>query len=353
VVAPREVRALDQFLIEGLPDEPSRSVLTGLSPEPLTAAVAGKLWSDAEVHFFHHDAFFTRRAKATLERNGLPGVTVDLLPDIPAGPFDLALFGFPHDAELQLTKDILERVHRALLQNGVLLASTDNPKDSRLAQELQRVFGGVKMAERTGKGRLYLARRKRAETEVRGYHCLIDVSLKGRDFQFRTRPGVFSHAKFDDGARTLVELAQFGPEDALLDIGCGYGAVGIVLASQMPGGRVTMVDSSARAVALAQENILLNGVTNASVVLSDTVSLPDGPSSFDRILANPPYFSNYRISELFVRQAVKFLKDGGTVQLVTQSPDPHLALFSRILGNSDVQKKRGYSVITGRSSAKS
>jgi 16S rRNA (guanine1207-N2)-methyltransferase len=89
------------------------------------------------------------------------------------------------------------------------------------------------------------------------------------------------------------------------------------------------------------------------VVLSDTVSLPDGPSSFDRILANPPYFSNYRISELFVRQAVKFLKDGGTVQLVTQSPDPHLALFSRILGNSDVQKKRGYSVITGRSSAKS
>jgi 16S rRNA (guanine1207-N2)-methyltransferase len=164
---------------------------------------------------------------------------------------------------------------------------------------------------------------------------------------------VFSHAKFDEGARTLIELAQFGPQDALLDLGCGYGAVGIVLAARMPGGRVTMVDSNARAVALAQENALLNGVAIASVVLSDTVSLPDGPASFDRILANPPYFSNYRISELFVRQALRLLKDGGTLQLVTQSPAPHLELFSKAFGNSDVQRKRGYSVVIGRKSATS
>jgi len=348
VAAPRSVRAVDRLLIEGLPAEPTQRVLTGLSPEPLVALSARNLYPGAEVRCFHHDLFFIRRARSTLENNGERGVTLDLAADLPDGPFDLAAFGFPRDFELQLLKDVVEQAHRALKRGGILLASTDNPRDSRLCRELQRVFGGVKMIERCSRGRLYEARRRRAEEEVRDYGCTVDASFHGRDYQFRTRPGVFSHAKFDEGARALIELAEFGPADALLDLGCGYGAVGIVLASQMPEGRATMVDSNARASDLARANCQLNGVTNASVALSDTVEVPDGPGSYDCVLSNPPYFSDYRISELFVHRAFELLRAGGTLQLVTKSPVPHVNLFSKIFGGSDVKRRRGYSIVTGR-----
>ncbi|MDP6113738.1 MAG: methyltransferase [Planctomycetota bacterium] len=345
IFAHRTPPVTDRMLINALPSVQKGRVLTGLSSEPLIAMACKALQSEGEVTFFHLDAFHTDTARDTLESNAVPGVDIVLDADLPVGPFDSAFFAFHQNTEWQLARDILEQTFSALAPGGNLLVATDNPRDSKLAQELQRVFGGVKLEEKNRAGRLYLCRRKGAQKfKRRGYRCTIQTRFQNREFEFQTRPGVFSHAKFDDGARALLDVAEFNPGDSLLDLGCGYGSVGVIMAAQM-NGKVTLLDSNARAAALANENLSLNKATNGEVILTATVDA--GDRRFDRVLANPPYFSNYSISDLFIRRSHELLNPSGTLQLVTKSPAPHVEMFEKMFGNAEITTRRGYSVVRG------
>ena len=345
IFAPRTPSVPDRMLINALPSAQKGRVLTGLATEPLIAMACKRLQPDEAVTYFHLDAFYTDKARETLESNELSDVEIVLAPDLPEGPFDLVIFSFKQTSEWQLAKDILEQTFCGLAPGGKLLVATDNARDSKLAQELQRVFGGVKLEEKNRCGRLYSCRRKgEPKFKSRDYRCTLQTRLQDKEFEFQTRAGVFSHAKFDEGARTLLDVAEFSTEDSLLDLGCGNGSVGVIMAAQMSG-KVTLLDSNARAVALTKENLSLNNITNAEVILSATVDT--GDARFDRVLANPPYFSNYSISELFIRRSYELLNPSGTLQLVTKSRAPHVEMFEKIFGNAESISRRGYSVVKG------
>jgi 16S rRNA (guanine1207-N2)-methyltransferase len=110
-------------------------------------------------------------------------------------------------------------------------------------------------------------------------------TVRGFELRLRTQAGVFAHRELDEGTRLLIESMRISPTARVLDWGCGYGVIGIVAAKLATRGRVTLVDSDIRATRLAQQNIELNGIENAEVILGDGVHDLPPKTRFDAVLS--------------------------------------------------------------------
>src|SRR5262249_29929239 len=162
------------------------------------------------------------------------------------------------------------------------------------------------------------------------------------------RPGFFSYGRLDDGARALTEVMEIRPGDAVLDIGCGTGAVGILAGLRAgAGGSVTFVDSNTRAIALAELNAKAAGLANYTTVAAARLDgLPD--SAFDVALANPPYYAQQSIARLFVEGARRLLRQRGRLYLVTRQADLIEPILHEHFGRSELTVRRDYAVYLGK-----
>ncbi len=114
----------------------------------------------------------------------------------------------------------------------------------------------------------------------------VRVILPGLHLELQTDSGVFSPRRLDPGTRLLLDVAPPPPATGrLLDLGCGYGPLALVLASRSPAARVWAVDVNARALSLTAANAARAGLANVTCVPPDDVRLP---VSFDLIWSNPP-----------------------------------------------------------------
>jgi len=146
---------------------------------------------------------------------------------------------------------------------------------------------------------------------------LIEATLRGGLFRFYTDTGVFSKTQVDYGSRVLIEAMRIPAGADVLDLGCGYGPLGIAAAAQNPNGQITFVDINARALDLAAQNCVLNGVVNPTFILSDGfASITAG--AFDVILINPPIRAGKDVVFRLYRGAVEHLKPGGSLWVVIQ-----------------------------------
>lgn len=173
---------------------------------------------------------------------------------------------------------------------------------------------------------------------------LITTKLRGFDLSFKTKPGVFSKHQIDTGTRLLIESLEIEPNDSVLDLGCGYGPIGIVAAKLAPKGKSVLVDANIRAVRLAQENIKLNKIPNAQSQLSDGLETVSG-QKFHLIASNPPASVGLDIFNEFLTDAKQCLSAGGKTYFVTQERlKPAVErLFKTIFGNYKlVNRSRGY-----------
>lgn len=172
----------------------------------------------------------------------------------------------------------------------------------------------------------------------------IKTNLRGFDLSFKTKPGVFSKNQVDNGTRLLAESLEIQPTDNVLDLGCGYGPIGIVAAKLAPRGKSVLVDTNIRAVRLAEENITLNHVENAKALLSDGFEVVTG-EKFHIIACNPPASSGLELFEEFLRGAKKYLIADGKIYFVTQERLKPVVerLFKKVFGNYElVNRSRGY-----------
>jgi 16S rRNA (guanine1207-N2)-methyltransferase len=115
-----------------------------------------------------------------------------------------------------------------------------------------------------------------------------EFTLKGKQYTFTSDAGVFSREGVDPGSQLLIE--QFHPpalDGDLLDLGCGYGPIGIALAGFCPDRHVVMADVNERALALAEQNAYKNNMHNVEFVKSDSFQGLQG-RVFAGILSNPP-----------------------------------------------------------------
>ncbi len=176
----------------------------------------------------------------------------------------------------------------------------------------------------------------------------IQIAVRGQSFTFRTDAGVFSRKEIDRGTELLLTALEVGPCELILDLGCGYGTLGIVAARLSPGGHVILTDVNERAVALVRKNIAANRIANAEVRLGDLYE-PVRGMAFDHIVCNPPIRAGRAIVDRIVSEAPMHLLNGGKLWLVARTRQGADTLRDRMaasFGSAEVVRRgSGFKVL--------
>ena len=191
---------------------------------------------------------------------------------------------------------------------------------------------------------------------VRSFKAEWPASVPGGEkLMFTSYPGCFCHRRLDEGGLALAEvvsreLQDFRPETQdlrILDMGCGCGLVGFLIANRISVSRLSslvLVDSHARAVEAATENAAKFGIP-AEVILSDNGTPTRMDGTFDIFVGNPPYYSDYRIAEVFLETAKRALKPGGICYTVVKNAAGLKPVQERYFPQVEVIGRRGYNVL--------
>lgn len=177
-------------------------------------------------------------------------------------------------------------------------------------------------------------------------------TLRGEKIQFQTDSGVFSKNEVDFGSRLLIEAFEDSSvEGPILDVGCGYGPIGIAVAKSFPQKKVHMVDVNERAIELAKKNAARNNADNVEIYESDGLSSVK-EEGFSAILTNPPIRAGKETVFRFYEEASAKLAPGGSIWVVIQkkqgAPSTKEKL-TELFGNCRVaDKKKGYFIFEAR-----
>ena len=257
-----------------------------------------------------------------------------------------------------------------------------------LLQEVSALVGGDLRAPRfelTFEGRErdrndLLDKIKDDPTRVRSFKAEWPASVPGGEkLMFTSYPGCFCHRRLDEGGLALAEVVSrellksaeacadgdlssehptIRPSDQvrnlkILDMGCGCGLVGLLIANRLNSTirqfnnqtiSLVMVDSHARAVEAATENAAKFGIP-AEVILSDNGTPARMDGTFDVFVGNPPYYSDYRIAEVFLETAKRALKPGGVCYTVVKNAAGLKPVQEKFFPAVEVIGRRGYSVL--------
>lgn len=163
---------------------------------------------------------------------------------------------------------------------------------------------------------------------------MIYAKLLAKDYRFETKAGLFSKDHIDEATLFLINHMEINPTDIVLDIGCGYGPIGIVAATRAYKGKVFMVDVDIRAVKYSRMNANINKVTNVEVIPSD--GFEDLPKvHFNVVLSNPPSHTPKETVIKFIEDARTRLHNKGMLYFVTEKRIKPMIKreFERVFGN--------------------
>lgn len=173
----------------------------------------------------------------------------------------------------------------------------------------------------------------------------LKVTLLGQSFTFFTDSGVFSKKMVDYGSQVLLNTLDFEKGKTLLDLGCGYGPLGISLA-KVQGVKPTMVDINNRAIDLAKQNGQKNGV-EADIFQSNIYEKVNG--TFDYIISNPPIRAGKQVVHTIISESINYLKVGGNLTIVIQKKQgapSAKAKMEEVFGNVEILKRdKGYYIL--------
>ncbi len=340
-----DVRPQEQLLIDALDAfSPGRMLCTSLGVAQLAVAAAQR-FTRATVYCHYLDLYRAEKARQYVA-NGPANLTLGCSSDFPPQSIDLAALPLSAQGEAELTRELLQEAHQRLQAGGVLLASTDNPHDRWLHQEMRSLFATVTRHE-SPKGALYRARRDRPLKRVRNFRCEFVFRDRDRLIHAVSRPGVFSHREVDPGARHLMAAMEIAAGNRVLDIGCGSGTVSLAAAFRAEGVDVVSVDSHARAVECTALGASRNGLGNITV--EHSASGPHGvPGTVDVVVANPPYYAGFRIARFFLEAAHAALRPGGRIFVVTKRPEWYAEHVPQWFSDVAIEPSKDYWIVRGR-----
>lgn len=144
-----------------------------------------------------------------------------------------------------------------------------------------------------------------------------DATIRGHDLHFRSTWGLFSPREIDAGTQLLLDRIEVNPTDDCLDLGCGYGPIGVTLARLAPEGHTLLVDKDLVALDYARTNIERNRAANAEVLASNGLAAIGADREFDLVASNIPAKVGNELITLFVADSWARLRPGGSLYLVT------------------------------------
>ena len=265
-------------------------------------------------------------------------------PHLPEGPWDLVRFHTgPKVMSGELSLDLLQEIH--LLKPAKF--ELDFVGRERDRNDL-------------------LAKVKDEPNRIRSFKSEWPASVPGgKKLMFTSYPGCFCHRRLDEGGLALAEVVSRDLESRLkdaspnpsagssllnvLDMGCGCGLVGLLVADRLnettkTPASLVMVDSHSRAVEAAVENASKLCI-KAEVVLADDGSPARMDGTFDVFVGNPPYYSDYRIADVFLETAKRALKTGGVCYTVCKNAAGLEPVQRRYFPDVEVIPRRGYAVL--------
>ena len=353
----KPLRPIEQSLLDVAGEIDGERIVVVSNAGAQAAAAIAQQHPGAKVVCNFLDAFLADSARARNE--GVENLEITCLPDLPDGPCDVAAIPFPSKGESDLAREYLQLVLQKLPPDGRLFASSDNVRDRWLHEQLQASFQKV-TNRATPKGRLYIASRPKLLKKVKDFSCWFAFRDRTRLIHACSRPAVFSHRRMDNGARALIDslTVDDGPRAGevvkngfrVLDIGCGNGSVGFAAGLRAENVQVCAMDANARAVQCAALGAEKNELSGFMTQLEAAGQCAD-PGTFDLALANPPYFSNFRIAEIFVQAAMTSLKPGGRLHFVTKQPEWFADRFVEIFDEVSVLESRSYFVVKATQTA--
>jgi len=174
---------------------------------------------------------------------------------------------------------------------------------------------------------------------------MIVATIGKESYTFETAPELFAPGRVDTGTLAMLSVSEFQLEDRILDLGCGYGVVGICAARQIGAERVVMADINPRAVELAERNAERNGVPGIRTYVSDGLSqVPE--FGFTQILSNPPYHTDFSVAKGFIEKGFNKLRLGGRMILVTKRKDWYKNKLIAVFGGVRIVEWDGYFIFT-------
>lgn len=178
-----------------------------------------------------------------------------------------------------------------------------------------------------------------------GGNTVCNRNRGGVPLQFETDRALFSPDAVDAGTLAMLSEVELSPEDKLLDLGCGYGATGILAGRLIGPERVVLCDISERAAEYARRNAERNGVPELDIRVSDGLSrIPE--RGFTLILSNPPYHTDFSVAKRFIEGGFQRLALGGRMVMVTKRLDWYKNKLTAIFGGVRVSRVDGYYVLT-------
>lgn len=172
---------------------------------------------------------------------------------------------------------------------------------------------------------------------------MIFTRIKDVDMVFETAPSIFSPNSIDEGTLAMLSVIDFLPSDKVLDLGCGYGIVGILAGKLIGEENVIMCDVSEQAIEYAAMNLRINNVPAIRIRLSDGYKNVE-EKDFTLILSNPPYHADFSVPKHFIEVGYKKLVTGGKLVMVTKRLDWYKNKLTSVFGGVKVHEINGYYV---------
>lgn len=172
---------------------------------------------------------------------------------------------------------------------------------------------------------------------------MLNVNIKNIDLKLNTSAEVFSPQNVDKGTLSMLSVVEFKHDDKVLDLGCGYGIVGILSAKIVGAANVVMTDIDDKAVILARENIILNDVEEIKLYQSDGFKNIN-EKDFTLIISNPPYHVDFSVPKEFIEKGFNRLVIGGKMYMVTKRKDWYKNKLISIFGGVKITEIDGYYV---------
>ena len=172
---------------------------------------------------------------------------------------------------------------------------------------------------------------------------MLQAEILGQRVSLETRRGLFSPEHIDRGTLAMLSHVQIAPGMRILDLGCGYGVVGIVAAKIAGEENVFMSDADPMAVETARRNAERNGVGGVRLYVSDGLRDVD-ESGFDLILSNPPYQTDFSVAKGFIEKGFNRLKIGGRLYMVTKRREWYKNRMISVFGGVEIHETDGYFV---------